>query len=335
MGTVLVTGAAGFIGHSVCVKLIGLGHRVIGIDNLNDYYDVNLKISRLENINSKNEKSLFSFQKLDITNDKELNLLFENNDITTVINLAAQAGVRYSIENPQAYIDTNVTGFQNILNACKTYGIKHIVYASSSSVYGDSTDSPFKTSSSASHPVSMYAATKRMNELMAHVFASQYNIPCTGLRFFTVYGPWGRPDMAPIKFAKAIASGEPIDVYNYGEHYRDFTYIDDIVDGILRVWASPPKEREGVNETPESAVAPFKVYNIGAQTPVHLMEFIDTLESELGKKAIKNMLPMQPGDVKETYADVSMLVKDHKYKPETKLKDGVKLFIDWFKEYNQ
>ena len=333
MSCVLVTGAAGFIGFHLSKKLMEEGHFVVGIDNLNDYYDVSLKEARLDVLKNHEESVYFKFFKMDLTDLLGLSEIFDKFKFDAVVNLAAQAGVRYSIENPQAYIDSNVTGFLNILNLSKEHHINHLVYASSSSVYGNSKEEVFKTTSCASHPVSMYAATKRANELMAHVYSSQCSLPCTGLRFFTVYGPWGRPDMAPMKFTQSMLDGKPIDVYNYGEHFRDFTYVDDIVDGIMRVLPNPPKVDEGTGETPKDAKVPFRVYNIGAHKPVHLLSFIETLEKELGVSAKKNLLPMQPGDVVSTYADVSDLMEEQGYSPKTSLEHGIAKFIKWYKDF--
>lgn len=341
MGTVLVTGAAGFIGYHLSQKLIESGYSVVGIDNLNNYYDVRLKEARLNELHNSPNAEAFTFIKIDIKDAELLKSELSDYKFDAIVNLAAQAGVRYSIENPQAYIDSNITGFLNILNLARDKKVKHLVYASSSSVYGNSKEEVFSTDSYASHPVSMYAATKRSNELMAHVFAHQYNVPCTGLRFFTVYGPWGRPDMAPMKFAKAMLEGKAIDVYNYGKHFRDFTYIDDIVNGIVKIIPSPPKVLSHKNGavgafkelTPKESESPFKVYNIGAHNPVHLLNFIQTLEKELGVEAKKNLLPMQPGDVVSTYADVSELINDHEYSPSTTIENGVTEFIRWYKDF--
>ncbi|APD92389.1 MAG: capsular biosynthesis protein CpsI [Gammaproteobacteria bacterium TMED95] len=332
MARVLVTGAVGFIGFHLSKALLENGHDVIGVDNVNSYYDPSLKEARLANIESMLAPSQsFHFYREDITDKAALNAVFQNHEPEIVVNLAAQAGVRYSIEAPQQYIDTNVSGFQNILDACKDYKVKHLLYASSSSVYGNSRTTPFLSSDPVDHPVSMYAATKRMNELMAHVYSNMFGINTTGLRFFTVYGPWGRPDMAPMKFAKSIMEGMPIDVYNNGQHWRDFTYIDDIVNGIMGLLDTLPKP--STQERPNTAEAPFEIFNIGAKKPVHLLSFIECMEVNLGKKAIKNMLPMQPGDVSSTYADVTPLHEKTGYTPTTPLDEGVKRFVNWYNEY--
>ncbi len=337
MSTILVTGAAGFIGYHVSKRLLSEGHTVIGIDNINDYYDVSLKHDRLTDIEKHpSAKENFFFHKEDVVNLDALREITKDKGISVIINLAAQAGVRYSIENPQAYIDSNITGFMNILQISKEINVDHLVYASSSSVYGSNSQIPFSTEHSVDHPVSIYAATKKSNELMAHVYSHMYGIPTTGLRFFTVYGPWGRPDMAPMLFSDAITKGKSIKVFNHGEHHRDFTYISDIVDGVLRVVSKPPKADDvmsGAPMRPDCAEAPFRVYNIGAQNPVHLMRFIEHIESNLGKEAVKEMLPMQPGDVERTFADVSALVKDTGYSPSVDVEEGVGLFVDWYKQY--
>tara|TARA_Y100001956_G_scaffold82449_1_gene103382 strand:- start:4353 stop:5381 length:1029 start_codon:yes stop_codon:yes gene_type:complete len=337
MSTVVVTGAAGFIGYHLSKRLLSEGHTVIGIDNINDYYEVSLKHDRLTDISKhpRAEKH-FSFFKEDICDLQALRDVTKDKGVSVIVNLAAQAGVRYSIENPQAYVDTNITGFLNILQLSKELNVEHLVYASSSSVYGSNSQIPFSTEHSVDHPVSIYAATKKSNELMAHVFSHMYGLPTTGLRFFTVYGPWGRPDMAPMLFSKAISKENPIKVFNYGEHHRDFTYIDDIVDGILGVIAKAPKADNvmaGAPMRPDCAAAPFRVYNIGAENPVHLMRFIEHIESNLGKKAVMEMLPMQPGDVERTFADVSALVKDTGYAPSVGVEEGVRRFVDWYKQY--
>lgn len=333
MQTILVTGAAGFIGFHVCSQLLSEGFQVVGLDNINSYYDVSLKHDRLHQLKSHPNARYFHFEQRDLVTPGVMNPILQQYDIKQVIHLAAQAGVRYSIDCPQAYIDSNVTGFLNVLESCRQWGVQHLLYASSSSVYGNSKESPFSTTASASHPVSMYAATKRMNEMMAHVFADLYGLPCTGLRFFTVYGPWGRPDMAPMKFAKAMMEGQPIDVYNHGDHLRDFTYIDDIVRGILSILPTPPASGLFGDDAPDRAQAPARVYNIGAQTPVHLLSFIEEMERQLGVVAHKNMLPMQPGDVRETYADVSTLKSDHGYQPSVSIEEGLAHFVRWYREY--
>lgn len=330
---ILVTGAAGFIGSALSMKLLERGDEVVGIDNLNDYYDVNLKLARLEHLQSYPN---FKFIKLDIADKQEMANLFTKELFQSVIHLAAQAGVRYSIKNPHAYIDSNIVGFTNVLEGCRHNGIEHLVYASSSSVYGANTNMPFSTNDNVDHPVSLYAASKKANELMAHTYSHLYNLPTTGLRFFTVYGPWGRPDMSPIIFARNILEGKAIDVFNYGNHRRDFTYVDDIVEGVIRVIDKPAqtdKNWTGEKPNPSTSLAPYRIYNIGSNNPVHLLTFIETLEKHLGKKAIKNLLPMQPGDVPDTYADVSDLVRDFGYKPATSLEDGIKSFVKWYKNF--
>lgn len=330
---ILITGCAGFIGFHLSKRLLDEGYIVIGIDNLNDYYDVNLKLSRLE-ILEKNNK--FKFYKIWLEEDEEINKVFQENNIKYVINLAAQAGVRYSLVNPKAYIDSNIVGFLNILEACKNYNIQHLIYASSSSVYGGNRQIPFSTSHNVDHPVSLYAATKKSNELMAHTYSHLYNLPTTGLRFFTVYGPFGRPDMAYYLFTEAILNNKPIKVFNYGKMVRDFTYIDDIVEGIVRLIPYIPNRNESYNEKDENcstSFAPYKIYNIGNNNPVKLEDFICTLEDKLGKKAIKEYVPMQQGDVYKTYADISDLEKDIEFKPSTSISAGIGMFVKWYKEY--
>jgi UDP-glucuronate 4-epimerase len=333
---ILVTGAAGFIGAHTSRQLIKQGHDVLGIDNINDYYSVELKHARLDWINSHPEASRFEFIKMDIADRAAMEALFEKHKFERVIHLAAQAGVRYSIENPHAYIDANIVGFMNILEGCRHNNVEHLVYASSSSVYGANESMPFSVDDNVDHPVSLYAASKKANELMAHTYSHLYNVPTTGLRFFTVYGPWGRPDMAPFKFTKAISEGNAIDVYNFGNHRRDFTYIDDIVNGVVQCAMHIAKGNDswdGKSPNPSSSKAPWKVYNIGAQTPVHLLTFIETIENALGKTAEKNMLPMQPGDVEATYADVESLSADVGYRPNTSLKEGINAFVEWYREF--
>lgn len=333
---VLVTGAAGFIGYHVSERLLSLGFDVVGVDNLNDYYAVSLKEARLEKLKDHGYAHDFQFIKLDISNKDALFDALGDTKVDYIINLAAQAGVRYSIENPQAYIDSNVTGFMNILELSRKMDVQHLVYASSSSVYGANSSIPFKTTDGVDHPVSIYAATKKANELMAHVYSNMYGLPTTGLRFFTVYGPWGRPDMSPMLFADAITKGQKLKVFNYGDHYRDFTYIDDIVDGVLAVLVNPPKEDsllKGMECPPNKAAAPYRVYNIGANNPVHLLQFIETFEDEFGIDAHKEMLPMQAGDVKRTFADVSDICKEVGYNPKVDVATGVKRFVEWYKEY--
>jgi len=334
MRKILVTGAAGFIGFHLAKRLLDSGDTVVGIDNLNNYYDVNLKKARLA-ILKKYEN--FHFTKMDIANREDMKRFFHTDSPGYVIHLAAQAGVRYSLENPHAYIDSNLVGFTNILEGCRHNKVKHLIFASSSSVYGANTRMPFSIHHNVDHPISLYAATKKANELMAHTYASLYNIPCTGLRFFTVYGPWGRPDMALFLFTKAILEGKPIDVFNHGKMKRDFTYIDDIIEGVVRIIGKVPQPDprwNGDEPDPGTSFAPYKIYNIGNNNPVQLMKFISLLEECLGKKALKNLLPMQPGDVPATYADVDDLMKDVGFKPKTPLKEGIKKFMEWYKEYH-
>ncbi len=333
---ILVTGAAGFIGAAVSQYLINRGDQVVGIDNINDYYDVNLKLARLNEIKSSTAADLFSFVEMGVEERDKMAALFEEHKFDRVVHLAAQAGVRYSLENPNAYVDSNIVGFVNILEGCRHNKVEHLVYASSSSVYGANETMPFSEQHNVDHQVSLYAASKKANELMAHTYSHLYNLPTTGLRFFTVYGPWGRPDMALFKFTKAILEGKTIQVYNYGNHRRDFTYIDDIVEGVIRSLdnvAKPNESWDGSNPDPSTSKAPYKVYNIGAQTPVHLLKFIETLESALGIEAKKELLPMQPGDVPDTYADVSSLVNDTGYQPSTDVETGVKAFVDWYRDF--
>ena len=333
---ILVTGAAGFIGAAVSQYLINRGDQVVGIDNINDYYDVNLKHARLNEIKSSTAADLFSFVEMGVEERDKMAALFEEHKFDRVVHLAAQAGVRYSLENPNAYVDSNIVGFVNILEGCRHNKVEHLVYASSSSVYGANETMPFSEQHNVDHQVSLYAASKKANELMAHTYSHLYNLPTTGLRFFTVYGPWGRPDMALFKFTKAILEGKTIQVYNYGNHRRDFTYIDDIVEGVIRSLdnvAKPNESWDGSNPDPSTSKAPYKVYNIGAQTPVHLLKFIETLESALGIEAKKELLPIQPGDVPDTYADVSSLVEDTGYQPSTDVETGVKAFVDWYRDF--
>ncbi|PTJ42073.1 NAD-dependent epimerase [Mammaliicoccus sciuri] len=329
---ILITGTAGFIGSHLAKKLIKQGHKVIGIDNINDYYDVRIKEDRLKSIGTSN----FTFYKINLEDELEMDKIFQNEKPQVVINLAAQAGVRYSLENPKAYIDSNIVGFTNILECSRHHKVEHLIYASSSSVYGANTSKPFSTSDNIDHPLSLYAATKKSNELMAHTYSHLYNLPTTGLRFFTVYGPWGRPDMALFKFTKAIVNDEEIDVYNHGNMMRDFTYVDDIVEAISRLVkkpAEPNPEWSGANPDPSSSYAPYKIYNIGNNSPVRLMEFVEAIENKLGKKAKKNYMDLQPGDVPETYANVDDLYKSINFKPETTIQDGVNKFIDWYLKY--
>lgn len=330
---VLVTGAAGFIGFHLTQKLSLLGYSVTGYDNLNDYYDVNLKKSRLGILQA---IPSFQFVEGDLTDRNKLNNLFVNYDFDFVVNLAAQAGVRYSLTHPHAYLESNLHGFLNILEACRHNKIKHLVYASSSSVYGANKKMPFSVHNNVDHPISLYAASKKSNELMAHTYSALYNLPTTGLRFFTVYGPYGRPDMALFIFTKAILEGKPIDIYNYGKMKRDFTYVDDIVEGISRLIPSipvPDKNWNGLTPDPASSFAPYRIYNIGNNQPVELMAFVEAIEEKLGVKAIKNLLPLQEGDVPETYADVHALMDAIDFKPNTSIKQGISNFIDWYKAY--
>ena len=333
MKKILVTGAAGFIGFHLSKRLLERGDEVVGLDNLNDYYDVNLKLSRLKQITMQES---FKPVRLDLADRDGMARLFKEEVFDVVVNLAAQAGVRYSLINPLAYVDTNLVGFVNILEGCRHNGVKHLVFASSSSVYGANTHMPFSVHHNVDHPVSLYAATKKSNELMAHTYASLYKLPSTGLRFFTVYGPWGRPDMALFLFTKAILEGTPIDVFNYGKMQRDFTYIDDIVEGVVRVIDRIPEPNPGWSgdkPDPSTSYAPYKLFNIGNHNPVELMQFIEVLEDCLGKKAAKNLLPIQAGDVPATYADVDDLISDVGFKPSTTIEDGIKNFVDWYKEY--
>jgi UDP-glucuronate 4-epimerase len=330
---VLVTGSAGFIGSALSLRLLERGDEVVGIDNLNDYYDVKLKQGRLARTR---DHDGYQDLRVDIHDRAAVGRAFAQYKPQRVVNLAAQAGVRYSIENPMAYVDTNLTGFANILEGCRHNEVEHLVYASSSSVYGANTNMPFSVHHNVDHPLSLYAASKKANELMAHTYSHLYSLPTTGLRFFTVYGPWGRPDMALFKFTRAILADEPIDVFNYGKHRRDFTYIDDIVEGVIRILDRVPTPNRAWNgEDPDSATssAPYQLYNIGNQHPVELMDYIEVLERCLQKTAEKNMLPLQAGDVPDTYADVEDLVRDTGYKPETSVEVGVSRFVDWYRSY--
>ncbi len=330
---ILVTGTAGFIGNTLALRLLARGDEVIGIDNLNDYYDVTLKQARLARV--KDHKN-FTDVRINIEDRAAMEATFKKHKPHKVINLAAQAGVRYSLQNPHAYIESNILGFTNILEGCRHNGVEHLVYASSSSVYGSNTHMPFSVHHNVDHPVSLYAATKKANELMAHTYAHLYRLPTTGLRFFTVYGPWGRPDMALFMFTKNILAGKPIDVFNHGQHKRDFTYIDDIVEGVIRTLDNVAKPNPAwSSDDPDSATsnAPYRLYNIGNNQPVELMKYIETLENCLGKKAQYNFLPLQPGDVPATYADIEALEKDVGYKPATTIESGIQRFVDWYRGF--
>jgi UDP-glucuronate 4-epimerase len=331
--SVLVTGAAGFIGFHLSQRLSNLGYAVVGIDNLNDYYDVNLKKSRLSILQ---KLTGFTFVQGDLVDKKFIDQLFSQHQFSYVVNLAAQAGVRYSIVNPYAYLESNLHGFLNILEACRHQQVKHLIYASSSSVYGANKKMPFSVHHNVDHPISLYAASKKSNELMAHTYSALYNLPTTGLRFFTVYGPHGRPDMALFLFTKAILEGKPIDVYNSGKMRRDFTYVDDIVEGIVRLVPKipvPNAQWNGLMPDPATSFAPYRLFNIGNNQPVELLYFIEVIEKKLGKKAIKNLLPLQQGDVPETYADVDSLMNEIGFKPATTIEKGIGQFIDWYLEY--
>lgn len=345
---ILVTGTAGFIGFHLATQLLERGDEVTGLDSINDYYDVNLKYDRLavhgikrDHINynalvSSDTHPAYSFIQLQLEDKKNLKALFAKGNFDVVVNLAAQAGIRYSLTNPSAYIESNIVGFTNVIECCRYAGIKHLVFGSSSSVYGLNEAIPFSTSQNVDHPISLYAASKKSNELIAHVYSHLFKIPTTGLRFFTVYGPWGRPDMAYFLFTKAILEGKPIQVFNNGEMARDFTYVGDIVQGVIRVIDQPPAGDplwDAKNPNPSSSVAPYRIYNIGNNAPVNLMDFIHAIEDELGIKAKKEMMPIQPGDVQSTYADVSELVEIFHYKPNTPVKEGIKKFIEWYREY--
>jgi UDP-glucuronate 4-epimerase len=328
----LVTGAAGFIGNFAAQRLCQLGHDVVGLDNLNDYYDPNLKLARLKRIEHLDN---FRFIKMDLANRDGMANLFASEKFERVIHLAAQAGVRYSIENPMAYIDSNIVGFATILEGCRHNKVQHLVYASSSSVYGMNDKMPFSTDDAVDHPVSLYAATKKSNELMAHSYSHLYDLPTTGLRFFTVYGPWGRPDMAPFLFTDAIINDREIKVFNHGKMKRDFTYIDDIVEGIVRIQdVVPQRNPENPNTSPASSKAPYKVFNIGNNEPIALMSFIEAIEKAAGKEAKKNYLPMQAGDVPATFADIDSLQNEVGFKPDTNIEYGMQQFVDWYKNYN-
>lgn len=345
---ILITGTAGFIGYHLSQYLCARGYDVVGLDNINDYYDVRIKYGRLEmcgipmssigygRMIPSRKHSNYRFYRLDLQDRERINKLFKEEQLDSVCNLAAQAGVRYSLENPYAYIESNISGFFNILDACRVHGIKNFSYASSSSVYGLNKTLPFSTSDNVDHPMSLYAASKKSNELMAHSYSHLFEIPTTGLRFFSVYGPWGRPDMALFLFTKAILEDRPIDVYNNGNMMRDFTYIDDIVEGVVRVIENPASvdpEWNSVDPNPATSSSPYRIYNIGNSSPVQLMEFIEAIEKKLGKKAIKNFLPMQAGDVPAAWADTTDLEKNLSYKPSTTIEDGVSAFIDWYLEF--
>lgn len=345
---ILVTGTAGFIGFHIVQKLLVRGDEIIGLDSINDYYDVRVKYGRLEKTGIQKEKIKYNklitsdiyqnyqFIRLNLEDKSNLNQLFAKQKFDKVINLAAQAGVRYSLTNPEAYIDANIIGFLNILECCRHHKVRHLTYASSSSVYGLNESQPFSTKDNVDHPISLYAASKKSNELMAHTYSHLYKIPTTGLRFFTVYGPWGRPDMALFLFTKAMLENKPIDIFNNGNMQRDFTYMDDIVEGIIRVNDNPPKENLNWNPNSNDAStssAPYKIYNIGNNNPVKLMDFISALEEKLGIQAEKNFLPLQAGDVPSTYADVSDLIQDLNYKPQTSIQTGINHFVDWYREF--
>lgn len=333
MSKILVTGAAGFIGFHLANRLLDAGHTVVGLDNLNDYYDVNLKLSRLKMLEA---RSGFRFVKGELADREALAGLFAEERFEIVVNLAAQAGVRYSLVNPHAYIDSNIQGFMNILEGCRHNRVRHLVYASSSSVYGANTLMPFSVHDNVDHPVSLYAATKKANELMAHTYSALYGLPTTGLRFFTVYGPWGRPDMALFLFTRAILAGKPIDVFNNGRMQRDFTFVDDIAEGVFRVMFHLPQVNEawsGERPDPGTSFAPYRIYNIGNNNPVELLQFINVLEECLGRKAEKNFLPLQPGDVPATYADVEDLASDVGFRPATPIEEGIKRFVAWYRNY--
>jgi UDP-glucuronate 4-epimerase len=333
MSKILVTGAAGFIGFHLTQRLLERGDRVVGFDNLNDYYDVSLKQARLARLEGREG---FTFVRGDLADREAVARLFAEQGFHKVVNLAAQAGVRYSLVNPHAYIDSNISGFMNILEGCRHNGVGHLVYASSSSVYGANTRMPFSIHHNVDHPVSLYAATKKANELMAHTYASLYKLPCTGLRFFTVYGPWGRPDMALFLFTKAILEGKPIDVYNQGKMRRDFTYVDDIVEGVMRVTDLTPAPNpawSGDEPDPGTSYAPYRIYNIGNNSPVELLRFIEVLEEKLGRKAVMNLLPIQPGDVPATCADVDDLMRDAGFAPRTTIEEGIARFVEWYRGY--
>jgi len=330
---VLVTGTAGFIGNALALRLLDRGDEVVGVDNLDPYYDVDLKQARLARVA---DHPHFTDLRIDIGDREAVARAFAEYQPQRVVNLAAQAGVRYSLINPHAYVDTNLVGFVNILEGCRHHGVQHLVFASSSSVYGANTTQPFSVHHNVDHPLSLYAASKKANELMAHTYANLYNLPVTGLRFFTVYGPWGRPDMALFLFTRAILEGRPIDVFNHGNHRRDFTYIDDIVEGVIRTLdhvAAPNPEWSGAAPDPGTSCAPYRLYNIGNQQPVELMRYIEVLEDCLGRRAEKNFLPLQPGDVPDTFADVEDLIRDVNYLPRTRVEEGIARFVDWYRDF--
>lgn len=328
-----MTGTAGFIGSTLAIRLLERGDEVIGVDNVNDYYDPSLKEARLDRLKVYDK---FTEVRISLEDKPAIDKVFEDYKPNKVVNLAAQAGVRYSLENPQAYIDANIVGFTNILEGCRHHKVEHLVYASSSSVYGANESMPFSVHDNVDHPVSLYAASKKANELMAHTYSHLFDLPTTGLRFFTVYGPWGRPDMALFMFTKNIIEGKPIDVFNYGKHQRDFTYIDDIVEGVIRTLdhtAQPNPDWSGKNPDSATSKAPYRIYNIGSNNPCELLRYIEIIEECVGKKAIKNMLPLQPGDVPATYADVEALIKDVDYKPSTTIEEGVAKFVTWYRDF--
>ena len=330
---VLVTGVAGFIGSQTARMLLERGDEVVGVDNLNDYYDVNLKLARLSRLEGQPK---FHFVKCDLQDRSAIEAVFATHKPQRVINLAAQAGVRYAFENPHSYIDSNIVGFLHVLEGCRHHGVEHLVYASSSSVYGANTNMPFSVHDNVDHPVSLYAASKKANELMAHSYSHLYRIPVTGLRFFTVYGPWGRPDMSLFLFTRKILAGEPIDVFNFGQHSRDFTFVDDIVEGVVRTLdnvAQPNADWNSDDPEPGTSSAPYRLYNIGNNQPVELLYFIECIEKAIGKPAKKNMLPLQPGDVPRTYADIDALVADIGFQPKTSIEDGINRFVAWYKEF--
>lgn len=330
---ILLTGCAGFIGFHVAKRLLNDGYKVVGLDNLNDYYDVDLKKDRLTSLK---EFDAFIFIQASLENRDIMERIFAENSLGKVLHLAAQAGVRYSLKNPHTYIDSNLVGFLNVIEGCRHYGVEHLIYASSSSVYGANTKKPFSVHHNVDHPVSLYAATKKANELMAHAYSSLYGLPVTGLRFFTVYGPWGRPDMAIFKFTAAILTGKPLEVFNYGKMKRDFTYIDDVVESVVRLVERIPRpdpQWKGDDPNPGTSYAPYKIYNIGNNKPVDLLYFIEVLERTLGKKADKKFLPLQEGDVVETFANVDDLMRDVGFRPDTPIEEGIKNFVDWYRYY--